>query len=150
MLRGHPMPVQVCWPALASSSSRGDARFALCRAYNARSLRNKRPTPGPGPLCPQRFWSSVTFSGDQSLLSLSLSLLYFNKTLLHKSTEWSCLISGPRLNSSPPEAKNPSVFLGSTTIFQWLKSDQSSELLLLNWGISDYILLIWHAEIGKQ
>lgn len=73
MLRGHPMPVQVCWPALASSSSRGDARFALCRAYNARSLRNKRPTPGPGPLCPQRFSSSVTFSGDQSLLSLSLA-----------------------------------------------------------------------------
>ena len=41
---------------------------------------------------------------------LSLSPLYFNKTLLHKSSERSSLISGPRLNSSPPEAKNPSVF----------------------------------------
>ena len=32
---------------------------------------------------------------------LSLSPLYFNKTLLHKSSEWSSLVSGPRLNSSP-------------------------------------------------
>ena len=31
--------------------------------------------------------------------------------LLHKSPGWSSLISGPRLNSSLPEAKNPSVFL---------------------------------------
>ena len=42
---------------------------------------------------------------------LSLSLLYFNKTQLHKSSEWSSLVSGPGLNSSPPEAKNPNVFL---------------------------------------
>ena len=35
--------------------------------------------------------------------------LYFNKTLLHKSSEQSSLVSGPRLNSSP-EAKNPSLF----------------------------------------
>ena len=41
---------------------------------------------------------------------LSLSPLYFNKTLLHKSSEWSSLISGPRLNSSPPEAKNSGIF----------------------------------------
>ena len=38
---------------------------------------------------------------------LSLSPLYFNKTLLHKSSERSSLVSGPGLNSSPPEAKNP-------------------------------------------
>ena len=38
---------------------------------------------------------------------LSLSLLYFNKTLLHKSSEQSSLVSGPGLNSSPPGAKNP-------------------------------------------
>ena len=38
---------------------------------------------------------------------LSLSPLYFNKTLLHKSSERSSLISGPWLNASPPEAKNP-------------------------------------------
>ena len=42
--------------------------------------------------------------------SFLLSPLYFNKTLLHKSSERSSLVSGPRLNSSPPEAKNPSVF----------------------------------------
>ena len=41
---------------------------------------------------------------------LSLYLLYFNKTLLHKSSEPSSLISGPGLNSSPLGAKNPGVF----------------------------------------
>ena len=47
-----------------------------------------------------------------------VSLLYFNKTLLHKSSEQSSLISGPELNSSPLEAKNPGVFCGSATTFQ--------------------------------
>ena len=42
---------------------------------------------------------------------LSLSPLYSNKTLLHKSSEQSSLISGPGLNSSPPGAKNPSVVI---------------------------------------
>ena len=41
---------------------------------------------------------------------LSLSPLYFNKTLLHKSSERSSLVSGPGLNSSPLGAKNPGVF----------------------------------------
>ena len=44
--------------------------------------------------------------------------LYFNKTSLHKSSEWSSLVTGPRLNSSPPEAKNPGIFHGSATAFQ--------------------------------
>ena len=39
----------------------------------------------------------------------SFYLLYCNKTLLHKSSEQSSLVSGPGLNS-PPEAKNPGVF----------------------------------------
>ena len=43
----------------------------------------------------------------------------FNKTLLHKSSEWSSLVSGPRLNSSPPEAKNPNNKGCSATTFQW-------------------------------
>ena len=43
-------------------------------------------------------------------MSETFSLLYFNKTLLHKSSEQSSLVSGPGLNSPPPEAKNPSVF----------------------------------------
>ena len=51
-------------------------------------------------------------------MSEAFSLLYFNKTLLHKSSERSSLVSGPRLNSSPPEAKNPGVFRGSATTFQ--------------------------------
>ena len=42
---------------------------------------------------------------------LSLSPLYFNKTLLHKSSEWSSLVSGPGLNSSPPGTKNPGVVI---------------------------------------
>ena len=40
---------------------------------------------------------------------LSLSPLYFNKTWLHKSSEWSSLVSGSGLNSSPLQAKNPGV-----------------------------------------
>ena len=35
----------------------------------------------------------------------------FNKTLLHKSSERSSLVSGPRLNSSPSGAKNPGVVI---------------------------------------
>ena len=50
-------------------------------------------------------------------MSETFSLLYFNKTLLHKSSEQSSLVSGPGLNSPPPEAKNPSVFHGSATTF---------------------------------
>ena len=46
---------------------------------------------------------------------LSLSPLYFNKTLLHKSSEQSSLISGPGLNSFPLEAKNPSSYHSATT-----------------------------------
>ena len=43
-------------------------------------------------------------------MSEALSPLYFNKTLLHKSSEWSSLVSGPKLNSSSLEAKNLGVF----------------------------------------
>ena len=50
---------------------------------------------------------------------LSLSLLYFNKTLLHKISEQSNFVSGLRLNCSPLEAKNPSVFHSSATTFQF-------------------------------
>ena len=51
-------------------------------------------------------------------MSESLSLLYFNNTLFHKSSERSSLITGPRLNSSTLEAKNWGIFHGSATIFQ--------------------------------
>ena len=47
----------------------------------------------------------------------SLSLLYFNKALLHKSSERSSLVTGPGLSSSSPEAKNPGVFRGSATTY---------------------------------
>ena len=44
--------------------------------------------------------------------------IYFSyKTLLHTSSEWSSLISGPGLNSSPPEAKIPASLHGSATTF---------------------------------
>ena len=51
---------------------------------------------------------------------LSLSPLYFNKTLLYKSSEQSGLVSGPRLNSSPPEAKNPGrLFSFNNNLSSW-------------------------------
>ena len=43
----------------------------------------------------------------RSFLYLHYTLI---KTLLHKSSEWSSLISGPGFNSSPPEARNPDNF----------------------------------------
>ena len=49
--------------------------------------------------------------------AFSISFILY-ETLLHKSSEQSSLISGPRLNSSPLEAKNPGIFCGSTTTFQ--------------------------------
>ena len=52
---------------------------------------------------------SWTLLPPPSLYHPSGSSLYFNKTLLHKSSEQSSLVSGPGLNS-PPGAKNPSVF----------------------------------------
>ena len=49
-------------------------------------------------------------------MSEAFSLLYFNKTLLHKSSERSSLISGPDLNSSPWRSRIL-VFHGSATAF---------------------------------
>ena len=51
-------------------------------------------------------------------MSEAFSLLYFNKTVLYKSSEQSSLVSGPGLNSSLPEAKNPSIFRCSTSTFR--------------------------------
>ena len=50
---------------------------------------------------------------------LCLSLLYFNKNLLNKSSERSSLVTRPRLNSCPLEAKNPGVFHGSAATFHF-------------------------------
>ena len=36
--------------------------------------------------------------------------------MLHKSSEWSSLVSGPGLNLSPPEAKNPGVLYFSNSL----------------------------------
>ena len=63
---------------------------------------------------------------------LSLSPLYFNKTLLHKSSEWSSFVSGPGLISSPPEAKNPGVFSFSNNLSSWrLIQDPSGKVRML-------------------
>ena len=70
---------------------------------------------------------------------LSLSLLYFNKTLLHKSSEQSSLISGPGLNSSPPEAKNPGVFHGSAATFQ---HHGAPICISVPFSVFDFLLLI--------
>ena len=54
-------------------------------------------------------WRVYT-SIDNTSKRVLLSPLYFNKALLHKSYEQSSLVSGPGLNSSPLETKNPGVF----------------------------------------
>ena len=64
--------------------------------------------------------------------TLSLSPLHFNKTLLHKSSERSILVSGPGLNSSL-EAKNPGVFA-------WFSNTESFtplNYILKNWDRFD-------------
>ena len=48
-------------------------------------------------------------------MSEAFSIPFIYKTVLHKSSEWSILLSGPGLNFSP-EAKNP-IFHGSATTF---------------------------------
>ena len=71
---------------------------------------------------PAKDWQRGTLSAPSWCLcqKLSLSLLYFSKTLLHKSSEWSSLVTGPGLHSSPPEAKNPGIFHSSTKTFHSL------------------------------
>ena len=51
----------------------------------------------------------VSPSYPSTILGLA-PLLYFNKTLLHRSSEQLSLVTGPQLNYYPPEAKNPSIF----------------------------------------
>ena len=58
-------------------------------------------------------------SSSHFMLFLLWARVYFNKTVLHKSSEWSNLIIGPGLNSSRPDAKNPRVFHSSETTFQY-------------------------------
>ena len=59
-------------------------------------------------------WSGYSFAPFWCLCQkLSLSPLYL--TLLHKSSERSSLTSGPGLNSSPLEAKNPTSHRSATT-----------------------------------
>ena len=58
-------------------------------------------------------WGALFLPPSDVYQKLCLSLLYFNKALSHKSSE-----TGPRLNSSPPEAKNPGIFHGSAATFQ--------------------------------
>ena len=56
----------------------------------------------------ERKWSSHPILGP-------LPLLCFNETLLHRSSEQLSLVTGPGLNFSPPEAKNPASLRGSVT-----------------------------------
>ena len=49
---------------------------------------------------------------DVYVRSFLLSLLYFNKTWLHKNSKWSGLISGSTSKSFPLEAKNPGIVHG--------------------------------------
>ena len=79
-----------------------------------------------------------------------MSLLYFNKTSLHKSSKQSSLISGPRLNSSPSEAKNPGIFCGSATTFQgsgsWKKGREG-----FKWrSLVKWCLAMWPTSWGSM
>ena len=65
---------------------------------------------------------------------VSLSPLYLNKTLLHKSSERSSLVSGLELNSSPPGAKNPS-------IFAWFNNNCSEFFMHEYWSGSHSLLI---------
>ena len=69
---------------------------------------------------------------------LSLSPLYFNKTLLHKSSERSSLVCSPGLNSSPPEAKNPVSYHSATTFHL----GGSSGILQDKMGLIIYVSLL--------
>ena len=78
---------------------------------------------------------------------LSLSLLYFNKAILHKSSERSSLVTGPGLNSFPPEAKNPGIFHGSATTFQvFLTFLKMSFLFSYSWVVK-FLFLLYTLEI---
>ena len=76
-------------------------------------------------------------------------LLYFNETLLHtKSFEQSSFISGPWLNSSPPETKNPSVLRGSATTFHLLQGNVLTQES--NWGLHHCRWLLFQlSDVGK-
>ena len=71
-------------------------------------------------------------------MSEAFSLLYSNKTLLHKSSQRWSFVTGPGLNSSRLEAKNPSVFHGSSTTF-WTGAEAETPILwppdVKNWLI---------------
>ena len=71
-------------------------------------------------------------------MSEAFSPLYFNKTLLHKGSERSSLVSGPRLNSSPPEAKNPAYHRSATTF----DLGGSSGILQDKMGLIIYVSLL--------
>ena len=95
------------------------------------------------------FFSSTFLSLSQLQLSLnsvlgiikqqSSLILYFNKTLLHKSSERSSLVSGPGLNSSPPKAKNSSL--------SWFSNNLSSSWNSFNrigkyFGLSTWVITL--------
>ena len=90
---------------------------------------------------------------------LSLSLLYFNKTLSHKSSERSSFVTGPRLNPSPLEAKNLRVFPDLVANFQdhghmvphaiwWPLTSSMQWSLMLHYPLSILpTLLLWSLRL---
>ena len=105
--------------------------YTLIKLYYTKALSDQASSLAPdwilllrGPRIPVSLHDSTT-----TFQKLSLSPLYFNKTLLHKISERSSLVSGPRLNSSPPGTKNPSVFA-------WFNNNISVTILGDNWEYS--------------
>ena len=73
-----------------------------CNAGDLSPIPRLGRSPGEGNGLPTPVFLPGEFHGQK----LYLSLLYLNKTLLHKSSEQSSLVTGPGSNSPPPEAKN--------------------------------------------
>ena len=72
-----------------------------------------------------------------------LSPLYFNKTLLHKSSEQSSLVSGPGLNSSPPEAKKPAFYCQQQPFSGTGRGNSSCR----NW---ESMLILKHSQFPRE
>ena len=113
--RGPPLSAR--WP----DPSKGISRYGQPRLWPWRLSRSGRGrgvgfAQEHGPPNSKQCWSPNRALSNQFedvyaawclCQKLSLSLLYFNKTILHKSSEQSSFVTGPRLNSSPLEARIP-------------------------------------------
>ena len=101
--------------------------LTLCQCYHKMPLVGERPGAAlwalrhflslitssllVGMQLPAKYQQGALFLPPSGVYVRSFVYLFYTLIKLsHKSSERSSLVTGPRLNSSPPEAKNPSVF----------------------------------------